>query len=114
MDCTSDEAKHYCKKEFVDPFVQAYPSEREPRYHQLNFCWKKHGTMENRMLPMFQEAELSIKALLYYVEFVEKWLSMQKREFGFSDAVLIEPEENGREKEVIEEEKSVVRERLCV
>lgn len=110
----SPEAKQYCKRKFEDPFRQAYQEERSSRYHQLNFCWKKHGTMENRMLPMFKEADLGINALKFYVGFVEKWLTLQKREYGISDAVLLEDEKMDRERHVIEDEPSVIRERLCV
>lgn len=110
----SPEAKRYCKRSFVDPFQQAHDEWHDSRYHQLNFCWKKHGTMENRMLPMFKEAELGIKALKFYVEFVEKWLTLQKREYGISDAVVIEDALEQRDKLIIEDEPSVIRERLCV
>lgn len=70
-------SQNYCARDFPD--VDGQVSGRGNRYHQLNFCWRKHQTMENRLLPMFENPSLGCQAVKYYVEFVDRWLSIQPR-----------------------------------
>lgn len=67
----------FCKKEFR-PTIQVRSKEKcENRYTHLNFCYGLHGTVEFRLLPMFDDKKLSLSALRYYVLLVEQYLSLK-------------------------------------
>jgi hypothetical protein len=76
---------HYCRKRFNDPLQQAsLKNKSDIRYSHINYCHALHGTVEFRLLPMFEEKRLSLAAFDYLVELIEKWLSIQKREVAFN------------------------------
>lgn len=110
----STRAKQYCKKSFSDPDKQAVG--RGDRYHQLNFCYSKHHTLECRMLPMFQDASIGIRAMRFLVQMTEKWLALQKRENGINFS-LEDDEEVAGAKEVFmidDNDEIERREKICV
>ena len=53
---------HWCKSMY-DGYRQISTSDKEDcRYRVINYCWKLHGTMEIRVLPAFQDVELTVSA----------------------------------------------------
>lgn len=57
------------------------------RYAMLNFAKNVHGTVENRVFPLFREKEVALRAISEYVELTEKFLKDYKRKkeiVGFS------------------------------
>lgn len=64
----------YCKAAF-QPNEQLNTGNRGLRYTQINFCaYKKYGTVEFRMLPMFEDKELSCGAVAALHATVEDYL----------------------------------------
>ena len=53
---------------------QQLSRENTDRYTHLNFCVDRHGTMEIRILPMFQYAKTYIKAVKYIINYIIKWV----------------------------------------
>ena len=45
------------------------------RYTFLNFCWGLHGTLENRMLPMFNESRIAVSAVHEFIDIVNSYLA---------------------------------------
>lgn len=60
----------------------------EHRYEGLNYCFGYHGTMELRLLPMFDTAKESVEAALAWVDFVEGWLAVYREEADKTEAVV--------------------------
>jgi len=53
---------HWCKAMY-DGYNQISTSSKEDcRYRIINYCWKLHGTLEIRVLPAFQDVELTVSA----------------------------------------------------
>ena len=53
---------HWCK-DMYDGYNQISTSDKEDcRYRIINYCWKLHGTLEIRVLPAFQDVELTVSA----------------------------------------------------
>lgn len=53
---------HWCKNMY-DGYNQISTSDKEDcRYRIINYCWKLHGTVEIRVLPAFQDVELTVSA----------------------------------------------------
>lgn len=65
---------HYCKRVF-SPYVAGSQSDPE-RYRIINYCYKKHGTVEFRLLPTFQSKKLAIEAIRFIHDFVNVWLCL--------------------------------------
>lgn len=86
-----DGNNEYCHDEF-EPDYQAWMSCKDSiRYKALNYCFSLHGTLECRLLPMFESPESAIKALTCYLEIVESWLAAHStREPQWKKVVTIE------------------------
>ena len=54
------------------------PTGVSSRYAHLNFCWRKHGTIECRLLPMFADKELSKKAITLIHDIYKNYLESHK------------------------------------
>lgn len=109
-----DHERSYCQRRFYDPDRMA--CDQGDRYHQLNYCWSKHGTIENRMLPMFEDPSLGVNAVKYYANMIEKWLTLQPKEKG-STVKMVMPQENDHEEdklEIADDEQYDVKESICV
>jgi hypothetical protein len=53
---------HWCKNMY-DGYRQISTSDKEDcRYRIINYCWKLHKTVEIRVLPAFQDVELTVSA----------------------------------------------------
>lgn len=65
----------YCKPDFI-PAKQLHANTN--RYTQINFCWSKHGTLEFRILPIFETADLQIEAFFTLIKIVESYLENNK------------------------------------
>lgn len=63
----------YCGDSF-DPDSQFNTETGSARYRQLNFAWMKHGTLECRLFPCWQDSAIAKSAVESYVNFVENWL----------------------------------------
>ncbi len=50
----------------------------DKRFRQLNFCYGKHKTLENRLFPMFKNSKLAFRALSNYINFVDSWIENNK------------------------------------
>lgn len=61
----------YCRVGF-NPEAQV--NSNADRYLQLNYCYNKHGTMECRILPMFDTAEVYISAVKAATSYIEDWI----------------------------------------
>ncbi len=64
----------YCKRVFM-AHNQRSGGKCQTKYTHLNYAIWMHGTLENRLFPMFQNKNLSIHALCFYVALVEKYLA---------------------------------------
>lgn len=51
------------------------------RYRMLNFQYNKHGTVEVRILPVFRNVEVEIKAINAVIRIINSWL----KHSGYSD-----------------------------
>lgn len=65
---------NYCMNEFRADEQAEMTSKGHNRYTQLNFCYKLHGTVENRLFPMFKSVEINISALKKFVSLTEFYL----------------------------------------
>ncbi len=67
----------YCRKKFL-----AVEQSRGggDRYTQLNYCYKDHKTLENRMFPGCKSANTAMFLLTQYLCFIEKYLAGTKLE----------------------------------
>ena len=54
------------------------------RYCILNYCWRKHRTIEVRLLPIFDKMELYLSAVNEIYDIFNMWLIQSKREKRFS------------------------------
>jgi hypothetical protein len=70
----------YCLKKFIPGRQISLQEKQEERYCHINYCYSLHGTIEFRLLPMFNKKETAVKAITEIVYIVKDWLSMQKRE----------------------------------
>lgn len=59
-----------------------YDKERKgSRYTVVNYCFKLHGTMECRLLPMFEDVDLSVRAIRMLIDVTNASLvALSKRE----------------------------------
>lgn len=88
-------------KDLFDPEKQlrAPARTREERYTMMNFnAWHKHGTIECRLLPMFQEKQVALSAIAKLASIYDTFLSMH----GFVP-ITLEGSSNVVGKEVVEE-----------
>jgi len=73
----------YCQKKFR-PEQQLWLNDAygdrntHPRYSQLNFCYRRHGTVECRLFPAFPDVNDAVKAVEMFYETVRSYL----RKFG--------------------------------
>ena len=66
------------------------------RYTALNYSWNTHGTLEVRVLPMFEVAEQSIRAVSEIFAIVNAYLvSSARKEKTLTSVVTIESSETG-------------------
>lgn len=80
----------YCKNKFNNPDKQAETNYRESiRYSHLNYCFKLHGTIEFRMLPMFQKKEIALSAIQKYYDIVNEWLAKQPIEKAIKEVLMV-------------------------
>ena len=57
------------------PFQQLYVKGKgDARRCHLNYCYGLHKTIECRLLPMFEDKEIGLRALSYYINMVEEYL----------------------------------------
>jgi hypothetical protein len=70
----------YCEKKY-SPDHQAMVRHKESacRYSILNYCYRLHGTIECRVLPMFDEVETSIKAINEIVRLFNVFYETQEK-----------------------------------
>lgn len=61
----------YCRKEFHPLEQMRGPGDR---YTQLNYCYKKHKTLECRMLPMFESLQAAVDAVRLLLECYDSYL----------------------------------------
>ncbi len=74
--------QEYCQKKFIfsDQMKGLIRVDPDCRRTHINACsYKTHGTIECRMLPMFSEWKLGVKAVKDYIEFVDDWLESNKK-----------------------------------
>lgn len=84
-----DGLNRYCKHNYA-PDAQAMTTyKNDTRYSVLNYCYMQHKTIELRLLPMFKQKTVSMKALTFYTKMVEDWLAAQKRDKAFVESPTI-------------------------
>lgn len=72
--CRSENAKRYCKDQFM-PGQQLTAFAHDDRYTQLNFVsYKKFKTLECRLLPAFQNPEITVAAIEELSEIYDTFL----------------------------------------
>lgn len=86
----------YCQRRFKADSQWAARTKSTERYTHLNYCWRLHGTLEYRALPMFKSREIGIAAIRVFLDCVEGWLSDRASREGDSISVTVETyEEEG-------------------
>jgi hypothetical protein len=86
-----DGKNRYCKKMFDDKgiFVPEKQidfqhnhqyNDNNPRYAHLNFCFRTHGTMENRLPTGQMPKGKAIKTLKWYLDLIESYLEEKDKE----------------------------------
>lgn len=68
----------YCKKQFIPDYQVTFKEKgvnRESRRTQLHYCYGQTQTLENRLFPVFQDAETAISATKAFLNCVEIYLS---------------------------------------
>jgi hypothetical protein len=83
----------YCR-DMWDPDRQLLGEER---YRQVNFCaWRRHRTVEFRLLPMFDDPSVAIEGIKKIVQIVENFLNWQSRfpEPVIKDEITLDPSES--------------------
>lgn len=85
--CTNDffwnrlrDQERFCKRAFRAEQQAACKTKDEARNDdlrctQLNYCFGLHGTLENRLFPMFICSETAQHATIFYLDFVDNFLS---------------------------------------
>lgn len=78
-----DGQNQYCQKIFRPEHQlwrqEAYGNrESHPRYSQLNYCFGRHGTMECRLFPCFEDVNHSIEGMKSFVNSVNEYLATCK------------------------------------
>lgn len=65
----------YCKKEFSPDTQSKHSNKGANRYSHLNYCFKLHGTLENRLSPGWSNVEDAVSYTEAYLDIVEDWLA---------------------------------------
>jgi hypothetical protein len=98
------------EEERWDPDLQA-TCPHHYRYHMLNFCYAEHGTLEVRVLPMFEDVEQGLSALEVVLDTTEAFLKLKRREAPLRVAATLEegdPLEERVEEEIKAADEEVV------
>lgn len=69
--------KEYCNRRFR-PY-QGGANQDPERYNIINYCYKKHGTVEFRLLPTFQSKKLAIEGIRFIHDFVNTWIILNSK-----------------------------------
>ena len=64
---------HYCKAHFT-PEKQIW--EEGDRYTQINYCHNRYGTLEIRLLPMFEDKHTHIEAVKLVLDYTSDFIRM--------------------------------------
>jgi len=65
---------HWCKDKY-EAYIQIHSRDKdECRYRVINYCHLLHGTMEVRVLPAFQDVELSVSAHRELTRIIEQYV----------------------------------------
>lgn len=72
----------FCLPNFNPDTQTKVTSRRDPdtwntRYAQLNFCHALHGTLESRLLPMFEDPSLSASGMHVFLNLINAWLEQE-------------------------------------
>lgn len=67
----------YCQRGITDKIIDDQFHRDASRYFVTNFCYKKHKTMEIRVLPMFKEARTAIRAINALIKSVESFAAQR-------------------------------------
>jgi len=70
------------------------------RYCMINYCWKKHRTIEVRLLPIFDKVELYLSAVNEIYDIFNYWLVQSKREKRYRLNVTVRVQ-NKKENDII-------------
>jgi len=81
---------HYCKRQF-HPYI-AKDGEDPERYTVINYCFRKHGTVEFGLFPCFQSKKLSLEALRFTHDFVNTWLclNLKKNKLKLKRTIILD------------------------
>lgn len=75
---------------------------KKDRYTQLNYCYSLHQTIENRLLPAFQNVDLSLSAIEEYVSIIDDYLDVcPKRDTRIEETLMDFHAEEKKEKIII-------------
>lgn len=101
-DCYNQDCQHDCDADGCDgselphtPSYQYDNDDHESRYAHLNFhAYRDHGTLEFRLLPALNSAELTVKAVYMVANCVEEYLTGEVWEMP---AIVFQDDENARQ-----------------
>jgi len=85
-------ARKYCRDIF-QPLKQAYVTQKvyanasPDRYTALNFCYGLHKTFECRVFTTHMPLKFAIKALVWYIDFVDNYISENYEKFANTNLV---------------------------
>jgi hypothetical protein len=74
----------YCEKVFLPEQQVQTRFKTGVRYAQLNYCFRLHGTIECRLMPVFKQARIAVSAVQEILSCYEDFL----RERQYSEVVL--------------------------
>ena len=63
------------------PGRQLGDNQGQSRYSILNYCWLDHETIECRVLPMFGDKKIALKAVIAILQIYENYLSDKKNDW---------------------------------
>lgn len=69
----------YCQRGITDKIIDSQFHSDNSRYYVTNYCYKKHKTMEIRVLPMFKEARTAIRAINALIKSVENFAAQRSQ-----------------------------------
>lgn len=90
----------FCKNEFVPEKQYMARNKGQARYTMLNYCYSLHGTLENRLFPMFRKKSVACRAIFSYCQFINEYLQTRSLDPDIKLTVMPKASREGQEEGV--------------